>query len=78
MNEQAIIEKTQGGWIVEFPDEFAESIGVEKNSVGLLQCRDGKIEVEILPPPSPEIEEISKRLGNKYKDFFAEMKRIGD
>lgn len=78
MNEQAVIEKTQRGWIIEFPDEFAESIGVEKNSIGLLGYKNGKIEVEVLPPPSEEIKEISERLGEKYKEFFAEMKRLGD
>lgn len=78
MSEQATIEKTDQGWIIELPDEFAENIGVEKKSIGLLGYKNGKIEVEILPPPSPEIEEISKRLGEKYKDYFAEIKRIGD
>jgi hypothetical protein len=78
MSNQAIIEKSEQGWIVEFPDEFAEAIGVEKNSIGLLEYKNGKIEVEVLPPPSMEIQEISERLGKKYKDFFAEMKRLGD
>ena len=51
MSEQAIIEKNEKGWIIEFPDEFAESIGVEKKSIGLLGYSNGKVEVEILPPP---------------------------
>ncbi len=78
MNNQTTIQKSEIGWIIELPDEFAESIGVEKNSIGLLGCKAGKIEVEILPPPSEKIVEISNRLGEKYKDFFAEIKRIGD
>lgn len=78
MNEQAVIEKTEQGWIIEFPDEFAELIGVEKNSIGLLGYKNGKIEIEVLPPPSEEIQEISERIFNKYKDAFEEMKRLGD
>lgn len=78
MSEQAIIEKREQGWIVELPDEFAENIGVEKNSIGLLGYKNGKIEVEILPPPSPELEESVNRIFNKYKEAFEEMKRLGD
>ncbi len=78
MSEQAVIEKTGRGWIIELPDEFAESIGIEKNSLGLLEYKKGKVEIEILPPPSAEIKEISERLGEKYKDYFTEMKRLGD
>ncbi|MEO8074246.1 MAG: hypothetical protein ABI686_13485 [Acidobacteriota bacterium] len=78
MNNQTTIKKSQIGWIIEIPDEFAEKVGIEKNSIGLLEYKDGKIDVEILPPPSEKIEEISNRLGGKYKEFFAEMKRIGD
>ena len=78
MNNQMIIQKSAKGWILELPDEFAESIGVEKNSIGLLGYKDGKIEVEILPPPSPELEKSIDRIFDKYKDAFEEMKRLGD
>lgn len=78
MNHSPTIQKTDQGWIIEIPDDFADAVGIEKNSIGLLQARNGRIEVEILPPPSKKIEEISERLGEKYKDFFAEMKRLGD
>ncbi|MCY7347499.1 MAG: hypothetical protein LH614_14945 [Pyrinomonadaceae bacterium] len=78
MNNQITIQKSEKGWILELPDEFAESIGVEKNSIGLLGYKDGKIEVEVLPPPSPELKESVDRIFNKYKDAFEEMKRLGD
>ena len=78
MNNQMIIQKSAKGWILELPDEFAESIGVEKNSIGLLGYKDGKTEVEILPPPSPELEKSIDRIFDKYKDAFEEMKRLGD
>ena len=75
---KSIILKSEQDWIIEIPDDFAETIGIEKNSMGLLQFKDGKIEVEILPSPSPQIKEISQRLGEKYRDYFAEMKQLGD
>jgi hypothetical protein len=78
MSNQTIIQKSDKGWIIELPDEFTESIGIEKNSIGLLGYNDGKIEVKVLPPPSAEIDAISKRLGKKYEEYFKEMKRLGD
>jgi hypothetical protein len=78
MSDQAIIEKTEQGWIIELPDEFSKNIGVAKNSIGLLEYKNGKIEVEILPPVSDEIRELSARLGVKHKEYFEKMKNIGD
>jgi hypothetical protein len=78
MNNQTIIQKPGKGWIIELPDEFAESIGIERNSIGLLGYKNGKIEVEVLPPPSPELEKSVDRIFNKYKEAFEEMKRLGD
>ncbi len=71
-------EKTERGWIIQLPDEFAEFAGVAKASIGVLQITNGKIEIEILPPPAPHIRDISERLTEKYKDVFAELKRLGD
>ena len=66
------------GWIIEIPDEFADAIGVEKKSIGLLGYKDGKVEVEILPPPTVDLEKSIDRILDKYQDAFAEMKRLGD
>ena len=66
MNNQTTIQKSEKGWIIELPDEFAESIGVEKNSIGLLGYKDGKIKVEVLPPPPPELEKSVNRIFGKY------------
>ena len=78
MSNQATIQKTDMGWIIEIPDEFADAIGIEKESLGLLQYKDGQIKVEILSPPSLQLKKSSARIGEKYKDAFAEMKRLGD
>jgi hypothetical protein len=34
--------------------------------------------VEVLPPPSPDLDESMRRIYDKYKDVLAEMKRLGD
>jgi hypothetical protein len=71
-------QKTDTGWIIRLPDDFTDMAGVAKDSIGVLQVTDGKIEIEILPPPSPRIKEISALLAEKYKDVLAELKRLGD
>lgn len=70
--------KTEQGWVVDIPAEIAASLNVAEGSIATLQVKDGKIEVEILPPPSPELTKSSLRIFEKYKDAFAEMKRLGD
>jgi DNA-directed RNA polymerase specialized sigma54-like protein len=77
MNE-IIIQKSNKGWIIELPDDFSEEIGVEKGSIALLSGSNGKVETEIIPPPSEELKDISKRITAKYKEAFAEIKRLGD
>ena len=72
------IQKSEKGWIIELPDDFSQEIGVEKGSIAILSGSDGKIETEIIAPPSKKIRDISKRISAKYKDAFEEMKRLGD
>jgi hypothetical protein len=71
-------QKTGQGWVVDIPSEFAQELGVAEGSIALLHARQGKIEVEILPPPAAELEASVQRLHAKYKDAFEELKRIGD
>ena len=72
------IQKSDKGQIVELPDDFSEEIGVEKGSIAVLSGSKGKVETEIIPPISPELEKAVDRIYDKYKDAFAEMKRLGD
>jgi hypothetical protein len=58
--------------------EIAMAIDAPIESLGLLYVRNGKIEVEILPPPSPGLNESVNRIHEKFKDAFEEMKRLGD
>ena len=70
--------KTEQGWVVDIPAEIASSLNTEPGSLVLLQSKDGNLQIEILPPPSPELRQSSRRIAEKYKDAFVEMKRLGD
>jgi hypothetical protein len=71
-------QKTDRGWVIEIPPEMAQALGVAEGSMAVLHAKAGRIEVEILPPPSPELKESARRIYEKHKDAFEEMKRRGD
>lgn len=70
--------KTDLGWAVEIPPEIAQALGIAEGSLAVLSPRDGKLEAEILPPPSPELKESVRQIYEQYKEAFEEMKRLGD
>lgn len=78
MSSITIPEKTDLGWVVDVPHEIAHALGVAEGSIALLHATEGRLEVEILPPPSVELVESARRISKKYKDAFEEMKRLGD
>jgi hypothetical protein len=74
---QQIPQKTDRGWIIEIPAEMAQAMEVEEGSIAVLHIRTGTVEVEVLPPPSSELDRSVDRIFDKYKDTFEEMKRLG-
>ena len=66
------------GWIIELPPEVAQVLGVAEGAIGILHPKDGSLEVEVLPPPSPELLESVRETYEQFKDSFEEMKRLGD
>jgi hypothetical protein len=71
-------KKTDRGWVVEMPLEMTQALGVSEGSLAVLHPKHGGIEVEILPPASKEIRVAARRILDKHKDAFEEMKRLGD
>ncbi|HEY0545572.1 MAG TPA: hypothetical protein VGC91_09370 [Pyrinomonadaceae bacterium] len=65
-------------WVIEMTPEMAQAAHVPEGSYIVLQLSAGQVSVEILPPASPEMKEFVQRIGEKYKDAFAELKRLGD
>ena len=78
MSSTTIPQKTDIGWVVDVPNEIAQALRVAERSIALLHANEGRLEIEILPPPSAELVESVRRLNEKYKDAFEEMKRLGD
>ena len=78
MSSELMPHKAGDSWVIEIPDEMAQAIGAAPGSVAVLHAAQGTIEVEVLPPPSPDLDESARRIYAKYKDAFAEMKRLGD
>lgn len=70
--------KTDLGWIIEIPKEIAQAMGVAEGSIAVLHVQDGHLGTEILPPPSPELKSAARRIHEKHKEAFEEMKRLGD
>jgi len=70
--------KTELGWIMEIPEDMAAALQVQPGSIALLYPKEGVLETEILPPPSPELEAEFERLFKKYEDTLEELKQLGD
>jgi hypothetical protein len=71
-------QKTDLGWVIEVPPEIARSLGVAEGSFAVLSAKDGRIEVEILPTPTPELIQSVRETCEEFKEAFDEMKRLGD
>jgi len=78
MSDLLTPQKSDLGWVIEIPPEMAKAMGVVEGSLAVLHTKAGSFEVEILPPPSPELKQSVRRIHDKFKDGFEEMKRLGD
>jgi hypothetical protein len=78
MDSTTTPRKTELGWIVDVPDEIAQALGVPQGSIAILHTNEGRLEPEILPPPSDELVQSVPRTTEQFKDAFDEMKRLGD
>lgn len=70
--------KTDLGWVIEIPTEIAQAMGVAEGSLAVLHVKEGNLDIEVLPPPSPELKAAVRRISDKHKETFEEMKRLGD
>jgi bifunctional DNA-binding transcriptional regulator/antitoxin component of YhaV-PrlF toxin-antitoxin module len=78
MTSITIPQKIDLGWVVDVPNEIADALGIAKGSIALLHVKDGRLELEMLPPPSKELVESVRQTYEQFKDAFDEMKRLGD
>lgn len=70
--------KTEQGWAVRMPPEMAMAAGVPEGSIIVLHFECGGIKAEILPPATGEMKQSVRESVEKFKDAFAELKRLGD
>jgi hypothetical protein len=70
--------KTELGWVMDIPPEMASLLKVAPGSLAILFPKEGRLDIEILPPPSTELQEDFERLYAKYQETFEELKRLGD
>ncbi len=78
MTGLATFNKTERGWMVMMPPDMAAAAEVAAGSVVILHLFPGKVEAEILPPPTDEMKRSVKESIDKFGEAFAEMKRLGD
>jgi hypothetical protein len=71
-------QKRGMGWVIEVPAEIAGALQVAQGSFAVLSAKDGRLEVEIIPPPSPELIESVRETCEQFKEAFDELKRLGD
>ena len=73
------LEKTeQRSVIVDLPPDTARSLNLVEGSRVILHVSEAGIAADILPPITPSLREEARRVSEKFKDAFAEMKRFGD
>ena len=77
-DEIEMTEPKWDSWTVEIPAEIIEAQGWEKGSLATFTVREGKIVGEIVPPLSNKLREISKRILEKNREVYEELKRLGD
>ena len=62
--------------MVDVPNEIAQELGVSEGSIAIIHAKDGRLELEILPPN--ELTESVRQTYEQFKEAFDEMKRLGD
>ena len=65
-------------WLVDIPPQIIKELGLAEGSRIALTVKDNEITGDILPPLSPELKAISKRILEKNREVFEELKRLGD
>jgi hypothetical protein len=70
--------KTSEGWSVFIPGTLATQLSLSEESTVVMSMDDHTLHIDIIPPLSPELEAIGRKVYDRFKDAFAEIKRHGD
>ena len=78
MPEVLTPQKGAHGWVVAMTPEMAREAGVAEGSFLVFYLGEGHVSAEILPPATVAMKRGVEESLDKFKDAFAEMKRLGD
>lgn len=60
------------------PPEIAHDLGVGEGSLALLRAENGRLEVEVLPPPASDLARLVREECEASREALEEMRRLGD
>ena len=78
MSELLMPQKTERGWVVAMTPEMSREAGVMEGSYLVFYLNEGHVSAEVFPPATAEMKQSAAESIDKFKDAFAEMKRLGD
>ncbi len=83
MNGVLDLGKTEIGantdtWIMRLPKEICEREGLAENTLVSMTIKNGGIQTKFIAPPSEKLQEISKQILKKDREFHQRLKEIGD
>ncbi len=76
-NELKTIRQEKDTWVLEVPAEICQREGFAEGTLVSLTFKDGAIQSSYIRP-SPATESFLDRVVEEEKEYFEEMKRIGD
>lgn len=65
-------------WLIDIPPKIIEELSLDEGSRIALTVNNGQVTGDILPPLSPELKAVSKRVLEKRREVYEELRRIGD
>ena len=78
MSDLLTPQKTDHGWVVPMTPEMAHEAGAPEGSFLVFYLHKGGVSAEILPAATEEMKRSVQDSIDKFKDAFAEIKRLGD
>jgi hypothetical protein len=71
MVESPVFNRIDQGWAMPMLPEMAAAAGVAEGSILVLHLQPGKIEVEVLPPPTEEMKQGVQESIDKFGEAFS-------
>jgi hypothetical protein len=78
MSEVLTPQKGEHGWVVVMTPEMTREARVAEGSHLVFYLHEGQVSAEILPPANEETKRAVRESVDKFREAFAELKRLGD